>query len=304
MTLTKLELTLETVTPLFLRGEDNNTPELRPPAFRGVMRYWFRAMLGGIVGDDLKQIRHYETMVFGSTDEGSPIVIRISYDQALRKEKVHVLPHKNQGARPAFKPQQIFNLSLLARPGTTPEIWQAACASLQVLLLLGGVGLRSRRGYGSLRVVKSSDQNLVRIFPDARKNWVQFIKDALASSVRHVEALVGRRTNLQNNLPKFPRLQKDSVVRLGSQDYATSIDAVKHLMSAMPKQNFVGFAGPGSLRQASPLWARVINADGRYFLLMSVLPSSFDGSDYKKLNEKVRSFSGLDIVIQGWNTNE
>lgn len=45
--LSHLTLTLETVTPLFLGGADpRGAPELRAPAFRGMMRYWFRAVLG------------------------------------------------------------------------------------------------------------------------------------------------------------------------------------------------------------------------------------------------------------------
>jgi len=40
---------LETVNPLFLGGAEprSEPPELRPPAFRGAMRYWLRAALGG-----------------------------------------------------------------------------------------------------------------------------------------------------------------------------------------------------------------------------------------------------------------
>ena len=38
---------LETVTPLFLSGADQTIAELRPPAFRGALRYWFRALAGG-----------------------------------------------------------------------------------------------------------------------------------------------------------------------------------------------------------------------------------------------------------------
>jgi CRISPR-associated protein Cmr1 len=40
----KITVKLETVTPLFLGGADpRGEPELRPPAFRGAMRYWLRA---------------------------------------------------------------------------------------------------------------------------------------------------------------------------------------------------------------------------------------------------------------------
>ena len=45
-----LTVTLETVTPPFLGGADpRGAPELRPPAFRGAMRYWLRAALGGLM---------------------------------------------------------------------------------------------------------------------------------------------------------------------------------------------------------------------------------------------------------------
>jgi CRISPR-associated protein Cmr1 len=43
-----LTITLETVTPLFLGGADpRGAPELRPPAFRGAMRYWLRELIEG-----------------------------------------------------------------------------------------------------------------------------------------------------------------------------------------------------------------------------------------------------------------
>jgi len=35
---------LETITPLFMAGADGITPELRPPSFKGMMRFWWRAM--------------------------------------------------------------------------------------------------------------------------------------------------------------------------------------------------------------------------------------------------------------------
>jgi CRISPR-associated protein Cmr1 len=50
----KLTVTLETVTPLFLGGAEaqdrNKPPELRPPAFRGALRYWLQAVLGSVAG--------------------------------------------------------------------------------------------------------------------------------------------------------------------------------------------------------------------------------------------------------------
>src|SRR6266566_813193 len=72
---------VETITPLFLAGADQTKAELRAPSFRGEMRYWLRALVGGLVGtgpEGLKKVRDVETEVFGATDRGSAISIKVS----------------------------------------------------------------------------------------------------------------------------------------------------------------------------------------------------------------------------------
>lgn len=44
----KINFTLETLTPLFLAGNDQNAVELRAASIRGHLRYWYRALLGGL----------------------------------------------------------------------------------------------------------------------------------------------------------------------------------------------------------------------------------------------------------------
>lgn len=76
---------LRTVSEVFAGGADLQTselrpsafPELRPSAFRGPLRFWFRAMMGKIVGDDLKTLKQLEALAFGATDAGSPFQLRI-----------------------------------------------------------------------------------------------------------------------------------------------------------------------------------------------------------------------------------
>ncbi|MCD6363255.1 MAG: type III-B CRISPR module RAMP protein Cmr1, partial [Synergistetes bacterium] len=46
----KVSLEVETVTPLFIAGADQRNignEGLRPPSLRGLLRWWFRAALGG-----------------------------------------------------------------------------------------------------------------------------------------------------------------------------------------------------------------------------------------------------------------
>src|SRR2546426_3883093 len=73
--------TLQTITPLFLAGADQTTAELRAPSFRGVMRYWYRALVGGLVGTDtngLQKVMEAEKAIFGATNIGSAVQIRVS----------------------------------------------------------------------------------------------------------------------------------------------------------------------------------------------------------------------------------
>ncbi len=66
----EVTFTLQTITPLFLAGADQTKAELRAPSFRGVLRYWLRALVGGLVGADdtgLRQVIEVEADVFGTT---------------------------------------------------------------------------------------------------------------------------------------------------------------------------------------------------------------------------------------------
>jgi len=79
-----LKFKLETVTPLFCGGADKGlVPELRASSIRGALRFWLRALLGGVLGDRPDEIFRHESQVFGSTDHASPVVVRI---QAKREE--------------------------------------------------------------------------------------------------------------------------------------------------------------------------------------------------------------------------
>src|SRR6266567_6910588 len=80
---------LQTLTPLFLAGAEQTEAELRAPTFRGLMRYWQRALAGGIAGTDtlgLKQVMEAEKNVFGSTNTGSAVSVRITATSIQPKE--------------------------------------------------------------------------------------------------------------------------------------------------------------------------------------------------------------------------
>ncbi len=170
----ELRVTLETVTPLFLRGADNETPELRPPSFRGVMRYWWRIGYSSQMVDFSRdQLFEAESRIFGNTNSASPILVRLRGEPARttleRPEQPAGLNYlmygmherKKKGNRtiiqysPAIAPGERFELVLGIRSlHHINEVLRQAAISLWLLCNLGGLGARVRRGAGALRAVE------------------------------------------------------------------------------------------------------------------------------------------------------
>lgn len=175
-------LHLKTVTPLFLGGADpRGAPELRAASVRGALRYWLRALLGGVIGDQsLDELRRAEAAVFGSTAAASPVVVRIQPESAEtipfsrladwdnnqgspRKQGIAYLffaarRTRQEAERSAICADSRFGLTLVMRPGAGSPGQHAlkqAYAALWLLTHLGGLGSRSRRGAGSVQVIFS-----------------------------------------------------------------------------------------------------------------------------------------------------
>jgi CRISPR-associated protein Cmr1 len=177
----EVTFTLQTITPMFLAGADQTKAELRAPSFRGPMRYWQRALVGGLVGtgqDGLKQVMQAETDVFGATDTGSAVSIKVSgvsgepreFNEQIsvrvagkwqatgkgyllwsmarsgREDKGNLKP-----ARWHYPPGTNFQVTLSSRSQDGTKLSKAV-ASLWLLTQLGGIGSRSRRCAGSLTV--------------------------------------------------------------------------------------------------------------------------------------------------------
>lgn len=143
-------LKYETLTPMFLTGADNKTPEFRIPSLKGVMHYWWRAVQHA---DNLDVMRNLEGQLFGSSDtEIGGSKFRLIAD-VLRQnnDKEAMLPHKFGSARAkssCFKGS--FSIKIVSR---NPQICRQAVAVAELSAILGGLGKRSRRGFGSYYLV-------------------------------------------------------------------------------------------------------------------------------------------------------
>ena len=224
---TVIEATYRTVTPMFCGGADpegsigpNKGAELRLPSFKGVLRFWWRALAWSRCGGDLQKIRDQEDVLFGSSVSGqSRVSMRL--DQAcvpsavcmgevltLSRMSTGVIgegarylgygvmeafasPKKGTKAgeltRPCLRAPIDFTIHMRLREhGLGERERKDQLTSLQDALIalgtLGGIGAKSRKGYGSL-VIRS-------LLVNGAKPWqppqsVRDLCDALAALRRH-----------------------------------------------------------------------------------------------------------------------
>ena len=150
----------EVITPMFLNGADGSTPELRAPSIKGALRFWWRAMNGHLPIEDMKKA---EGEIFGDTQKRSKIIIQeISWVDAPNIVKVAKVPHKE------FKNDAInkgFAFTIRCMLTKSEHFNESQLKSLFFLTLtLGGLGNRSRRGFGSVKIEGFDDVSIDLIF--------------------------------------------------------------------------------------------------------------------------------------------
>ena len=148
---------LEVLTPLFNRGA-YQTPEIRVPSIRGMVRWWFR-VLGGSRDEEKTVFGGMQR--FGETEQmrrvvaSSALVFRISNIQArIANPDPPTLPHKQgrqSSQKDAFMPGAKFTIEVFSRFGDlAPELKTKAINALEVWTMLGALGLRANRGGGNV----------------------------------------------------------------------------------------------------------------------------------------------------------
>jgi len=285
----EFQVTLETVTPLFLGGSDpRGSPELRTASFRGALRFWLRALLGGILGDKPAEIFRHESQVFGSTDHASPIKLRLQAKrEGLKWDEYNPLLHKpDHEVRFRFKgfvPNQSFEIHLL---GQNQQAVEQAKKALQLLCYLGGLGRRSRRGFGSLQITEGE---LALTAGTARE-----LADALK---RQINSILPSSFAALPNAPRFPVLHPDwAQIKVCCREFESWEEAIRLIMQNAHnyKNPALGNATP---RQASPVHVHVTRLSaGKFALVLTTMLSQLNpilsGADRQKLVDFLDAFKG------------
>jgi len=307
---TEIEATYRVVTPMFCAGANPGKAELRLPSFKGALRFWWRALAWSRLDGDLEKIRQQENMLFGSTETGQSRV-SMRFDQFDRNKSIlgknlsvgqgarylgyGLMDGRSDGDRKCLLPPSTFAVHLHGR-----DLEDENLTSLQSALIalgtIGGIGARSRKGFGSL-VIKS-----LRV--DGRERW------------RTPKAVNDFGDRINSIRPRHsPEVMPDyTVLSGGSRHVLVSSDQDEHLrlldliglelkaaIRSCDRQERIAFGlprGHRNDRRASPLFIHIHECGDTPVAALSFLPARFlpeDRSDISVGGSPVRQASEADL---------
>ena len=151
-----IEFNIKFITPLLIHGADSGRADstgLTGKALRGCWRFWFRALVGGMVQDITKEkLLELEGKVFGASDEKVGATFRMVITPPTGLKPVNDIPPGfNRGFKfSGFPVGSEFAIAILPRKSLIDDgKIEVLLASIWLWANLGGIGQRARRGFGS-----------------------------------------------------------------------------------------------------------------------------------------------------------
>ena len=314
----RIDATYRVVTPMFCGGVDpSRSAELRLPSFKGVLRFWWRVLAWGRLGGDLEKIWKQEAKLFGSADGGqSRVSMRLGGVQNPGSvEAGSVLGSDGKKAPWGAKGASIVgpgagylgygvmeplgqSAGKLSRPcvvapfdftvhmrfrasdsGMTDSLKRALIA----LGTFGGMGAKSRKGYGSLALVRLAAGDSKPWKPPANNDDLYGLIKRFKRPYNNVEfppytALSGYTRHLV--LSKAGSRPLDLLDSIGC-------DYKDHIATTNPPEKRAEFGLPRHLgkdrikavgehdRRASPLFIHLHECGRSQLAVLSLLPAEF-----------------------------
>jgi len=255
----------EAVTPMFIYGAASL--ELRASSLKGSVRYWWRALNGHL---PVKELQEKERLLFGSSNEKvgrSPVVLRIIPGE-MQISSEYLLPHQNKAPLEAFSIGSQFQV-IITSMGTFDE-HAGYEAIIEAALLLGGLGRRSRRGFGSVAIIAKDSMSY------AAPHDLQTIA-ALLNSVNEGKFCIKKGKIVSHGFAgDYPYLKS---VELGkaynnAHELLIQIGTATHNVSK-GGSDYTGFS-KDQRRLASPVYVTTLRIGSNYQPLITTLNTVFE----------------------------
>jgi len=271
----KLTFECELITPMFMYGGDGRTLEIRPSEFKGMLRFWWRALHPEL---SLEELRKKEGEIFGNTDRKSSFRIRIFHN--YQKKEYKALPHqpeiisiwdkkenkrKNVPNKKAFKlkaylPTQNKQLEINFIIYSNDKYLTDLIKNLFILSsIIGGFGRRSRRGFGSLKINNVNGENF--------NHEDYFLLDNIETLIKNINPNFS--FWFRRNGDSYPYIKN---IDIGTISYNSYDEILKHI-GQLTHDCRCGKAGvfKNEERFASPCYVSVIKKNDKYFPIITSL---------------------------------
>jgi CRISPR-associated protein Cmr1 len=249
------------IIPMFMSGADGRNPELRPSEFKGMMRFWWRAMRAD---DNIEKLRKDEAKIFGGSGEEqgkSKVIIKVypqpkkedigfnikrdfnlqwQYNRntnSLEGEDIGIgyllysatLPNKE---RAYIKPDFQFNIELSSYD---EESFKNALASLWAAIYLGGFGTRARRGAGNIETeVVDLNEGLCELSFKFSVSSKTDLKNQLKENLDKIFKIV----SCNNGTTLYSVLKNSRIVILDPEDsWQKALDKVGNIIKKFRENN-------------------------------------------------------------------
>ena len=267
----QIKYNLETVTTSFCQDARQKRAELRPASFKGLLRYWYRA---SIAETRLIKLHKRENQLLGSTEEAASFAIKINDINQINNKRQYQtrecpVPHwenkknKNSFKSKGLKEGVVFDLELSFRNKISKQKMKQIKAAFEISLLLGGVGQRSRRGFGSIHATNWKF-NTKRDFLGTVVNKLSILKD------RNYQIKDSYLTVKENREYNYPVIKDVFVGTQGSKEGL--LKKIGQASSNNAKWDSSGYKD----RMASPAYVSIKEIGGNFYPIITKLEVAED----------------------------
>jgi len=287
---------------MFMGGADpHGQPELRAASIRGAMRFWFRAIAGAII-DDPKEVYKLESEVFGNTERKSNVVVKVikqpkvrEFNRCVDKRTINYIGYGlyGMGGKPSRKclwGDAEFELEF------PPRCQNLIGYTLWFIQKIGGLGARSRKGFGSVQISTSKNDLINKTLNLPFQQMLQssylkeHVKKALDKLVKDDLDFVS-----ESAFPSLsPHLFIYKLIMTNERDYRKLLGKInkiyRDLRRNLPpkKRLYLGFSH-GDNRRSSPLYLRPIkfSEDDAFKILLFLFKNEIPDPDFEELFNEI-----------------
>jgi CRISPR-associated protein Cmr1 len=310
--MTSIKFKCEIITPMFIGGADGKSADLRPPSIKGALRFWWRSVNSNI---SLKDLKNKEAEIFGGTEETqgkSKFSINVKHNLTSitrplpperkvddfvrgRNVKINILEYLAYGTyywrngkpiidKEYYPPEGDFFVSI--------NIFDTIYAndilkSFRLLSNFGGLGAKSRNGYGNFVITEIQSDRFNNKIKDGFE-----IKDIIVNFKDYEDIPIFTSFSKHTKLFKYSSLcdsWDDCLFYLGKIYRESRLSLEKHVYE---KRQYIGAPIQDSIltRRAKPYFLHVNKIDKKYQGYILYLPSDYcHGKEKDQYDKKLDS---------------